>query len=410
MVVTAVEGGFPPARSRGCPFDPPQELLDRQEAGEIGRMRNWDGAEPWVIVGYDQAKEALLSDVLSADPQKPGWSEKSPAFSATLGAGRALRALDPPDHTRHRRVLMPKFTARSLSALTPQIEALVQEHLQQLQAMGPGPVDLIATYTLPIPLQVIRELMGVPDADSDLVAELSEIMFGDSSFEDAKRAGDELAAYFRQLIALREDDPDDRLVSTLLHDHVHQGEMSLDELVDTLSMLVVAGHETTANQMSLMLLHMLTEPTVLHELRTTEDPTVIANAIEEYLRYMSPTHQGRRRVATAEYQVGGAQICPAEPVIIADNVANRDPAQFSDPHAMDIHRTNARHHLAFGYGIHQCLGQHLARIEMRTAVPALLHAFPDMSLATDPETIDFKEGNTVYGIRSLPVHLHGATS
>ncbi len=179
--------------------------------------------------------------------------------------------------------------------------------------------------------------------------------------------------------------------------------MTTQELIDTVRLLIIAGFETTMNQLGLSTLVLLRHPDVLAEIRDTDDEGLVNNAVEELLRYLSIVHMGRRRVAVRDVQIGGQLIRAGEPIIVAANTGDRDPSAFANPDVLDIHRPNAKKHVAFGYGIHQCLGQHLSRMELRYAIPALLRRLPGLRLAVPFEQLRFKEGATVYGVAELPV-------
>ena len=393
---------FPGPRDGTCPFDPPPGLTAIRDSGELVRLETPDGYNPWVITGYHAGRAALVSDAFSADPTKPGFVEKSDAFRATLGSDKNLRTMDDPEHARQKRMLVQEFTVKRLSAMQPAIKEIVDGLLERILA-GPKPVDLVKAFTMQVPIKVICELLGVPSEDSDFFADRSERAIGETTYEEAAKAGQDLTDYVVELVARREREPDAGLVSRLVADHVAPGNMTRQELVDTVRLLIIAGFETTANQLALSTLVLLQHPDILAEIRDTDDSELINNAVEELLRYLSIVHQGRRRVAVREAEVAGQVIRPGEPIIVASNTSDRDPEVFADPDVLDIHRPNAKAHVAFGYGIHQCLGQHLSRMELRYAIPALLRAMPQMRLAVPFEELHLKERATVYGVTELPV-------
>jgi cytochrome P450 len=254
-----------------------------------------------------------------------------------------------------------------------------------------------------VPIVVICELLGVPYEDSAFFAERSEKAIGDSTYEEAAQAGADLKEYVIELVSRREREPDGGLISRIISQHVKPGNMTTQELIDTVRLLIIAGFETTMNQLGLSTLVLLCNPEVLAEVRDSEDEDVVNNAVEELLRYLSIVHQGRRRVAVRDVEIGGQLIRAGEPIIVAANTGDRDPSVFPHPDVVDIHRPNAKAHVAFGYGIHQCLGQHLSRMELRYAIPALLRRFPTLRLAVPFDQLKFKEAYTVYGVAELPV-------
>ena len=299
-------------------------------------------------------------------------------------------------------MLVQEFTIKRLSALQPAIKDIVDARLDALVAK-PRPVDLVAEYTMQVPIVVICELLGVPYEDSEFFADRSEKAIGDSTYEEAFKAGNDLKEYVVDLVALREREPDGGLISRIITQHVKPGNMTTRELIDTVRLLIIAGFETTANQLGLSTVVLLQNPDVLAEIRDTDDEDLINNAVEELLRYLSIVHQGRRRVAVKDFQLGEQVIRPGEPIIVAANAGDRDPAVFENPDVLDIRRPNAKAHVAFGYGIHQCLGQHLSRMELRYAIPALLRRIPNLRLAVPFEELKFRDGATVYGVAALPV-------
>ena len=393
---------YPSPRASKCPFDPPPLLTELRDEGKIVRVRSVDGFNPWLITSYQEGRDALTTDAMSADPTKPGWSEKSDAFRATLGGDKNLRTMDNPEHAHQKRMLVQEFTVKRLSALQPAIKQIVDGNLDRLEA-GPRPVDLIKNYTMQVPIVVICELLGVPYEDSAFFAERSEKAIGDSTYEEAAQAGADLKEYVIELVSRREREPDGGLISRIISQHVKPGNMTTQELIDTVRLLIIAGFETTMNQLGLSTLVLLCNPEVLVEVRDSEDEDVVNNAVEELLRYLSIVHQGRRRVAVRDVEIGGQLIRAGEPIIVAANTGDRDPSVFPHPDVVDIHRPNAKAHVAFGYGIHQCLGQHLSRMELRYAIPALLRRFPTLRLAVPFDQLKFKEAYTVYGVAELPV-------
>jgi len=393
---------FPGTRDSRCPFDPPPHLSDVRESRQPAKAQTWDGAEPWLITQHDLACQALRDPALSSDPRRPGWAEKSASFAATMGADRNLRTMDNPEHGAQRRMLAPEFTVARIAQMRGSIEALADRHIDAMLQTG-GPVDLVGAYSLPLPLLVLCQLLGIPESDSSVLAAISEDAIGDTSYEVAAHAGARLSEYIRGFVSHRERIPDESLTARLLDQYVSSGEMTDDELVDLLRLFIVAGHETTANQLGLSILALLSDPGLMEAMRNAIDGGYLDNAIEELLRFMSVSHLGRRRVAVEDTTIGTQLIRAGEPIIIANSTADRDPVAFENPDVMDFTRSNAKRHLAFGFGVHQCLGQHLSRLELAVAIPRLLTRIPGLRLAARPDEIVFKEHHAVYGVRMLPV-------
>jgi cytochrome P450 len=268
--------------------------------------------------------------------------------------------------------------------------------------MGP-PADLVAHLALPVPSKVICELLGVPYADHDFFQRLSAaLVSGSAAPGEAIAAGLELRGYLTGLLDDKLKHPADDLLTRLATERLRSGELTAVQIADLAVLLLLAGHETTANMISLGTMALLENPDQLVELQKDPDPKLVAGAVEELLRYLTISHSGRRRVATADVLVGGAQIRAGDGVIVTNDSGNRDPAAFPDPDRLDLHRP-ARHHLAFGFGPHQCLGQPLARAELQIVYGTLYRRLPTLRLAVGRDQIDFKNDMLVYGVHRLPV-------
>jgi cytochrome P450 len=307
--------------------------------------------------------------------------------------------MDEPEHGRYRRMLTSTFMIKRVEALRPRIQKIVDGLIDTMLAETP-PVDLVSAFALPVPSLVICELLGVPYADHDFFQRCSRAMISSRSTpEEAVAASDELKEYLVRLLDRKADEPSDDLLSRLV---VEQAEtMTRAQIADMGVLLLVAGHETTANMIALGTLTLLQHPDQLAELREG-DPELVKSAVEELLRYLTIVHSGRRRVATEDVEVGGRLIKAGEGVIVATDSGNRDEKAFPDPDVLDIHR-DARHHMAFGYGIHQCLGQPLARVELQVVYGTLYRRVPTLRLAVPLEQVRFKHDMLVYGVHELPV-------
>ena len=263
--------------------------------------------------------------------------------------------------------------------------------------------DLMDTIGLPLPSRVICEMLGVPFSGHRGFHALSKVgLSRKSTSAEAVNAVEQMLEVMRGLIDERKSRPQDDLISRLVESQFRTGKMTRDELAMLCRTLFVAGHETTGNMIALGTVALLQNPDVLAEIQATNDPQVIANAVEELLRWLTILHVGRRRVALEDIVVAGKQIKAGDGIIIAHDIANRDPGAFADPERLDIHR-DARQHLAFGYGIHQCLGQPLARVELQVVCSTLYRRIPTLALAMDFDDLPFKHENVVYGVHELPV-------
>jgi hypothetical protein len=294
------------------------------------------------------------------------------------------------------------FAIRRVEALRPAIQRIVDERIDALLA-GPRPVDLVEAFGLPVPSLVICRLLGVPYADHDFFQSRSRVLvLRDQAVERVMAARNELTEYLDRIIAGKLAKPADDLLSMLAVEHVATGELSRREAALMATLLLIAGHETTANMISLGTLALLEHPDQLAELRETDDPARIASAVEELLRYLTIVHSGRRRVALEDIEVDGQTIHAGDGIVLAGEVANRDEDVFAAPDRLDVDR-DARGHVAFGFGVHQCLGQSLARLELQVVYGTLYRRIPSLRLAVPIEQIPFKHDSIIYGVYTLPV-------
>jgi cytochrome P450 len=385
---------------RDCPFDPPPELSRIQAESPVSRVRLWDGSHPWLITGYDDMRDVLADRRFSADVTRPGYPHITAASEARRKRSRSFISMDEPEHGTYRKMLTSTFMIKKVESLRPRIQTIV-DGLIDTMLDGTPPADLVAGFALPVPSLVICELLGVPYADHDFFQKCSRILVSSrSTVEQATGAADGLKAYLTELLDRKAAEPADDLLSRLV---VEQAEtMTRAQIADMAMLLLVAGHETTANMIALGTLTLLQHPDQLAELRERRDPQLVASAVEELLRYLNIVHSGRRRVATEDVEVGGQLIRAGEGVIVATDAGNRDVNAFADPDVLDIHR-RARHHVAFGYGVHQCLGQPLARVELQVVYGTLYRRIPTLRLAVPLEEIRFKHEMLVYGVHELPV-------
>ena len=309
-----------------------------------------------------------------------------------------LLGYDPPAHTRLRRMLTPEFTLRRMRAIRPRIEEIVEEALSAMAAAGPG-VDLVAEFALPVPSLVICELLGVPYEDRDTFQSLTSRQLDFAvPLEERTAAGEEMGQYLAGLVRRHLDAPGEDLIGALIR--LHGDDLSFEELVGLASMLLIAGHETTSNMLGLGSLLLLENPAQLALMR--DDPEVVEGGVEELLRYLSVVHFGLPREVVTEISVGGDVLSPGELVLCLIILANRDPALVPDADRLDVTR-KPMPHIAFGHGIHHCVGAPLARLEMGIAFPALLRRFPTLRLAVPAAEIAFRTTSPVYGVTALPV-------
>jgi cytochrome P450 len=389
--------------ARPNPFDPPEELAELRRTHPLSRMMYPDGHVGWLVTTHALARRVLADPRFSARSElqhRPVLDNPLAAEAPKPAAPGMFLGTDPPDHTRYRRLLASQFTVRRMRQLTTRVQQITAEHLDAIEQLGP-PVDLVATFAQPIPAVVICELLGVPYGDRERFnADIKTMTDQQSAKEQAFAALTDLAAYIGELIAAKRAEPTDDMLSGL----VRGSELTDEELANIGFLLLGAGLETTANMIALGTFALLQHPDQLALLR--DDPEMIEAAVEELLRYLSIIVV-TIRTALEDIELDGHVIRAGETVTISISAANRDPEKFNDPETLDL-RNSAAGHVAFGHGIHQCLGQQLARVEMQVAYPALFQRFPTLRLAVPPDEVPTKDDALIYGVRELPVTWDGA--
>ncbi|RCV47516.1 cytochrome P450 [Marinitenerispora sediminis] len=388
---------FPMPRAAGCPFDPPPALRALQEEGPLARVRLWDGSTPWVVTRHAEQRALLADPRVSADITRPGYPASAPSNGTKIG----FILMDDPEHARLRRMVTAPFTVKRVEAMRPAVQKIVDDLIDGMLA-GPKPVDLVEAFALPVPSLVICELLGVPYADHDFFQENSRTLIRrDVQPEERYAAHGRLVEYLDRLLDEKLAAPADDLLSQLTG-RIRAGELAREDAAQMGVLLLIAGHETTANMIALGTLALLQHPDQLAALREADDPKVVAGAVEELLRYLNITHSGRRRVALEDIEIAGQVIRAGEGLIMANDVGNRDAGVFPEPDRLDVHR-DARRHVAFGFGVHQCLGQPLARMELQVVYSTLYRRIPTLRAAVDVDRIRFKHDGSVYGVYELPV-------
>ncbi|MDT0473980.1 cytochrome P450 [Streptomyces sp. DSM 41014] len=349
--------------------------------------------ESWLVVGYEEARAALADQRLAKDSTKIGLQSLEEQL-----IGKNLLVTDPPQHTRLRALVGRSFTARRTELLRPRIQQIADDLLDAMLPLGRA--DLVTSFAYPLPLTVICELLGIPDLDRTEFRKLSTEAVAPSSAESAAEAVTGLGEYFTQLIEDRRcAGPGDDLLSDLLRTRAEDGDqLSADELRGMAFLLLLAGHETTVNLISGGVHALLSHPDQLAALRA--DMSLIDGAVEEMLRYEGPVESATFRFAAEDLEIGDTLIPRGDPVIIGLDAADRAPSRYPDPDRFDIRR-DTRGHLAFGHGIHHCLGAPLARLEGRIAIRTLLERAPD--LRADGPPGEWLPGMLIRGVRSLPV-------
>ncbi|MEV0414210.1 cytochrome P450 [Streptomyces sp. NPDC050448] len=360
--------------------------------------------EGWVVTGHAEAKALLADPRLSKNRAAQRFGRR---IGLTEGPGAAMFShmlnADPPDHTRLRRLVQKAFTARRTAGLRPMIEQLVTQLLDALE--GKAEAELICEFALPLPVAVAFELFGASDADHEILqVRGNSLGGGQGDGEVSVFTAESMVAYLRALIALKRENPDDDgLLSALLTARDEDGDaLTEDEITSMSFLLVVAGHQTTVNLVANGIHALLTHPDQLAALRA--DPVRVQGAVEEVLRYESPSGLASLRYATERITVGGVTIQKGDFVQISLLGADRDPAVFTDPDRFDIGRPDAGRHLAFGHGIHHCLGAPLARLQGEIALTRIIERFPRLRLHEEHEA-RWQSNPRHRGLLSLPVRL-----
>ncbi|MEU8763530.1 cytochrome P450 [Streptomyces sp. NPDC048659] len=382
---------LPAERPAGCPFDPPAELTDARAHGPISRYVHPGGKPGWMITGHELTRAVL------ADPRFSSRKELLNVvdFEIPPAPPGEFLLTDEPQHSRYRKPLVGRFTARRMRLLTERIEQITEECLDVMERMGP-PADLVTAFAKPIPTQIICELLGVPYEERGSFQEQVDLfMGGATSDEELIAAYTATQEYLARLVAAKRAHPTDDVLSELT-----EGDFSDEELKGMSLVLLAAGFDTTANMLSLGTFALFQNPDQLAALRA--DPALADRAVEELLRYLTVA-KTFMRTALVDVELAGQTIEAGTTVVLSYQAANRDPERYPDPHRLDLAR-EAGGHVAFGHGAHLCLGAQLARIEMRVAFTALLHRFPTLRLAVPAEEVVLRpEAADIHGVKSLPV-------
>ncbi|GAA3541885.1 cytochrome P450 [Amycolatopsis ultiminotia] len=395
-----VPHGLPMERDAG-PFDPPRRITRLREARPVSPMVFPDGHQGWLVTGYD-AVRSLMADTRFSCRQDIGVLHlpyEVPGMPVIAGPSPQIPgvfiAMDPPDHSRLRKRLTGAFTVKRMKQLEEHIVDVAEGQLDELARLTP-PVDLVKEFALPVPSLVICELLGIPYPDRDTFqANAAQFLVKDQPLERKMAAYHALTTYLSELVTGKRAAPGEDILSDL----AGQDDLTIEELTGIAFLLLLAGHETTANMLALGTFALLEHPEQLAELRA--DPDLLPGAVEELMRHLSVVDV-LYRYATEDIELGGETIGKGSTVVVSLLAADRDARQFENADDLDVHRS-ARGHLAFGHGVHQCLGQQLARVEMRAGFHRLLRRFPTLRLAIPADEVKLKTDMNIYGVHELPV-------
>ncbi|MCG3754868.1 cytochrome P450 [Amycolatopsis sp. Poz14] len=385
---------LPTERPAGLPFDPPRGLAELREKSPLSRLDYPDGHAGWLVTGHALAREVLADRRFSARAELrhmpiPG----APASDQPAPPGM-FGSMDAPEHTRYRHLLAGQFTVRRMRLLSERIQAVADRCLNAMAERG-SPADLVPALAQPLPAQTICELLGVPYAERDRFQQQALTLFRlDNTPEETGAAYAAVHGVIGELVAAKRKAPTDDLLSDLTG-----SDLTDTELVNIGFTLLGAGLDTTTNMLALGIFALLEHPDQLALLRA--EPELADNAVEELLRYLSII-PFTVRTALEGVELAGEQVRAGESVTISVPAANHDPAHFPAPDNLDLRR-KASGHVAFGHGIHQCLGQQLARVQLRVALPALLTKFPSLRLAVPASDIAMRSDMLIYGVHQLPV-------
>ncbi|WP_329247329.1 cytochrome P450 [Streptomyces canus] len=394
--------GFPMPRAAGCPFAPPPAMMKLHAEEPVSRVRLWDGSVHWLVTRYEDQRALYGDPRLSVDTTRPGFPYLNEAFRETAAKNPpSFLNMDDPDHARIRRMVTGAFAVKRIEAMRPAVQRMTDDLIDHMLA-GPKPVDLVEALTLPLPSLVICELLGVPYEDHDFFQANSKVgLRRDVTAEAVRAAFGEIYQYLSGRIDAKLADPADDMLSELAA-RVRAGDLTHHDATMLGVLLLGAGHETSANMLALGILAFLEHPDQLAVVRDTDDPKVLASAADEMLRYLTVVHNGQRRLALEDLEIGGRSIRAGEGVIMPGATGNWQADVFPEPERLDVRR-DARRHMAFGFGIHQCLGQPLARLELQVVYRTVFRRIPTLRRATGLDEIPFKDDGIVYGIYELPV-------
>ena len=376
-------------------------LAYMRAAGPIHKIPNAFGREVWLITRFEEGVRVLKDPRFSSQISMTAPEHLRPLPQLRQLLKGQMISTDPPQHDRLRGLVAKAFTPRFIEGLRPRVQELADELIEK--TLAAGKMDFIADFAFPLPIIVIAEMLGVPSDHRDQLRVWSSAIFdaisGDKSDATAARL-EEFSEYIKGLIAIKRAQPDEALISQLAQ--VEEGGSRLDEqeLLAMVVLLIFAGHETTVSLLGNGLLALFQHPEQLALLQ--REPERIPAAIEELLRYCGPVLSPGPRFATTEVELGGQVIRPGEPVMVVLASANRDLAQFSDPEELNVARELNRH-LAFGHGIHYCLGAPLARLEAQVAFTTLFRRLPNLRLDADPKALTWRGNLTLRGLSSLPI-------
>ncbi|MFC5752076.1 cytochrome P450 [Actinomadura rugatobispora] len=394
MTNTPAAPSLPMARDRG-PFDPPADLAEMARE-PVSRLRYPDGSLGWLVTGHEEGNQVHLDQRFSAkselrvSPVAPAGAPKMPAPPGMFVF------MDPPDHTRLRNQVAKQFTARRMKLLAEGIEELTDKKIKEMKAAG-DTADLIEALARPVPGQVICDILGVAYEDRDsFQAQMENQLALDASPEEVMGQSMNVVMFLHQLVGAKRAAPGEDVISAL----IEAGELRDDEIVGIAFVLLFGGLETVTNMIALGTMALLTHREQWE--RLCADPGLVDGAVEELLRYLTIFQYGTTMTAMEDMRIGEQEVKAGEMVTVSLAAGNRDPRKYDDPDELDVTR-NAQSHMAFGRGIHYCLGAQLARVELRIVFDRLVREFPTLRLAEPAESGEFRVNHEIYGVERVQV-------
>ncbi|GAA3537729.1 cytochrome P450 [Amycolatopsis ultiminotia] len=391
---------------RDDPFTLPPALVAVAARGPIAKAQLPSGDPFWLVSGYEEARAVLSDSRFSSDrfQYHPRFKQLPEGLRERLRDDKARAGsfinMDPPEHSRYRKLLAGQFTVRRIRAIGTRIEEIVAERLDAMLAKG-NTADLMAEFAFPVPSLMICELLGVRYADrEEFQQRAAALLQVDASLKEAVANADALRAFMQRLVTQKRENPADDILSGLIHHPEAEQALTDDELVNIANLLLIAGYDTTASMLGLGIFVLLQRPDQLAALRA--NPAGIGDSVEEMLRYLSVINPGLFRFAKEDLEICGEHIPAGSSVVVSVVATNRDEKRWERPAELDVTRVRGPH-VAFGHGVHQCLGQQLARMELQVGYTELLRRLPGLRLAVAPEEVPLRNDMLTYGVHALPV-------
>ncbi|TNH28010.1 cytochrome P450 [Micromonospora orduensis] len=387
-------------RDGKTPFTPPSQYEELRNKCPVSQISMWDGSKAWFVTRQKDVRAVFASEAMSADSRTPGFPLVSPGSESLVEDNPTFARMDAPEHPRQRAMVNAEFTHKRANELRPQIQQIVDDLLDQMMAK-PGPADLVTEFAVQVPARVICLILGIPHEYRDYFQSLTHTICDHYSGEEAIRdANEKLTRFLADVIERKDREPADDLLSRLVVERERTGELRRIDIISMARVMLTAGFETSGSAIALGMAALFLHPSEMAALR--EDPSLMPGAVDELLRFTTINHTGIPRAALADTEIGGQQIKAGDGVLAYLPSANFDPEFFDDPETLNVRRKN-RGHVAFGYGPHRCLGQHIARVELEVAFETLLRRMPNLRPAVDPQEIRFRRPTSSFGVYELPV-------